>query len=733
MFEKEEISFNKFYLHEFYDAVNENAKLRFADKQYSALNSLISNLKSEKEYSAGLEILAAEHGTSELSIFLFDIMDRINDYPPTIVFDSMPEMVDDFVNTLEVMLEEVTTLESLEKVNNSFIKDKSLLDETPLEPEQIAKDSQENVVNFSEFIHGEFFITLNHELSSRTKLNESEDLTQFVKVLLQNLQNPHLFNAPEQLTDIVDDLNKIFTQPDSEIRSTQGFQNINKLMPGIVQKILKLEMDYPEIITESINTNSLVITEPAVETAGEKIDKIEDKTEIIEEEKEVAVEKEEQPQTSSIENLLSAYFQSEIDEYSAIFKNGFKNLKKDPHNIEMLQELENKFHAFKEISMIHGYDIVESACAGIMALLVKIRTKKYEVSNKFFTTSNDLLKELRKSDQFKGKTRASAENEKLESIISKMDEAISPAPVKEKTSKQKKDKIETIKDIEKIEQEVEQNLISINDSESLFPIFKEFWLDLQPQLSSELLEKTNIQKSVKLIKKIDSAAKLINLGLISGICNEIVSRLYSLQELSDNEINNGCAILFIIQENVLSDLQPDFGKEAGEIELDKFDSIFTKKISSDDTNSLLSIIIELERLNLIDFKNSISKIIDLSDKNEKNKQKNHFYRLNKNLDLLGLNELQEFSKFYFDLIDNDEFEKYDESINTELVQTYKLFIENVESNKSSTNVNDLVETLKEVITEISSTEKDEPVKLLEEDIESEIPEEDLDQIFKEED
>ena len=36
MFEKEEISFSKFYLCEFYDAVDQNAKLRFADKQYTA-------------------------------------------------------------------------------------------------------------------------------------------------------------------------------------------------------------------------------------------------------------------------------------------------------------------------------------------------------------------------------------------------------------------------------------------------------------------------------------------------------------------------------------------------------------------------------------------------------------------------------------------------------------------------------------------------------------------------
>jgi len=525
MFEKEEISFSKFYLHEFYDAIDQNAKLRFADKQYTALNSLISNLKSEKEYFSGIELLAREHGTSELSIFLFDIMDRINEYSPTVVYDSMPEMVDDFVNTLEIMLEEETTLDSLEKVNTSFNKDKSLLEEISQEEVQKIHETEENSVNFLEFIDGEFFDVLNQKLSKQTKSKESKNLTQFIKILLENLQNPHLFNSPEQLTSIVDDLDKIFMQPNSEINSIQTYQNIEKLMPGIVRKILNLEIDYPEIITESINSNSLIITEPIAE-------QVEDESE--------------SKQTSSIESLLSAYFQSEIDEYSSIFKNGFKKLKKDPHNIEELGNLENKFHAFKEISMIHGYEIVEYACANIMHLLSKIRTKKHEVSDDFFTASKVLLKELRNSDQFKGKTRTSAENEKLESIISRMKSAIISAPKKVKADKRKKTKDKIPEDIEHVEKGITENLISYKDSEKLFSVFKEFWFDIQPQLSSELLETRNIDNSIRIINKITSAAGLIKQYNISGFCSDITSRLVSLKNLTENEINNGCAILFII-------------------------------------------------------------------------------------------------------------------------------------------------------------------------------------------
>ena len=710
MFEKEEISFSKFYLCEFYDAVDQNAKLRFADKQYTALSSLISNLKSEKDYSSGLELLAREHGTSELSIFLFDIMDRINDYPPTVVHDSMPEMVDDFVNTLEIMLEEKETLESLEKVNTSFNKDKSLIDDISPEEVQKIQKIEEQSVNFLEFIEREFFDVLDQELSKKTKPKELKNLTQFVKILLENLQNPHLFNAPEQLTNVVDKLDKIFIQPNSEISSTQAYQNIKKLMPRTVIKILNLEIEYPEIITESINSNSLIITEPEVEPVEDKL---------------------ETKQTSSIENLLSAYFQSEIDEYSSIFKNGFKKLKKDPLNIEELEDLENKFHAFKEISMIHGYEIVESTCADIMHLLSKIRTKKYEISDDFFKASKDLLKELRNSDQFKGKTRASAENEKLESIVSRMEFAIVPVAKKVKVTKSKKRKDKISEDIERVDKNIPESLISYKDSETLFSIFKEFWFDLQPKLSLELLEKRNVDNSIRIINKVAAAADLIKQNNISVFCSDVNSRLVSLKNLNENEINNGCAILFIIQENILSNLQPDIDKKIVELELDKFDSIFRKSYTLDDTDILLSIIVDFEKLHLNNFKESLSKIVELSDKREKISQLNHFQRLHKNLELLGLKDVQKFSECYSDFFKNEKTSKFDNSIINELIQSYKIFIENIENHKSSANVDDLVAALKEVISEISVEETETP-KLPEEDIDGEIPEEDLDQIFKDE-
>jgi chemosensory pili system protein ChpA (sensor histidine kinase/response regulator) len=750
MVEKEKISFSKFYLHEFYNAVDQNAKTRFAEKPYNALSSLVSNLKSEDDYSSGVELLAREHGTSELSIFLFDIIDRINEYPPTVVYDSMPEMVDDFVNTLEVMLEEKETLESLEKVNSSFGEGIAVEDFESIEAEPISAEPKDEHINFAEFVNVEFNNVLDTELTKQTKLDESKNIKQFLEILLQNLQNPQLFNAPQPVTDIVDVLNRIFAQPGSGIASIQAFQNINHLMPELIKKTFHLEMESPETITESINSNTLVIAEPeedsveketveeeifesksAEETPGEKetgkIEEVEPEV-VAEDLAEKAVEAEE---PSSIENLLSAYFQSEIDEYCNIFSESFENLNSDPHNMQELENLESKFHSFKEISMIHGYELLESSCASAMQMLTKIRTKKQTMSDEFFIAAKELLIEFRNSDKYKGKNRASEESGKLESIVSRMEAGIVAPDKKSEAKKDDKVEEEIPEVFETVEEETTDNLISYNDKDSLFTIFKEIWFDVQPQISAEMLEKRNIENSVKVLNKVSSAAKLVSQDNISTFCDDVTTRLVSLNDLSENELNNGCAILFIVQENVLSNLQPEFDQKFVELELSKFDSIFKKSISINDVDSLLLIIVEYEKIHQSEFKDSLNKILELSDVAEKTNQIAHFERLSKNLALLGLENLKKFPEFYTDLMTNNSIKDSDQSIINELDQSYKLFIENLENKKANANVDELVSTLKEVISEISSAPEEIPIQS-EDDLEGEIPEEDLDQIFKDE-
>lgn len=733
MVEQEKYSFSKFYLHEFYNAVDQNAKTRFAKNRYNALNSLINNLKSEKNYSAGIELLARDHGTSELSIFLYDIMDRINDYPPTMVYDSMPEMVEDFINTLEVMLEDEKTLTSLEKVNSSFKDEVANSEIEPVTEYDVeSQEDQSEKINFYDFVNIEFRNTLKTELNNSAKSGELKNLEQFSDIVLQNLQSPQLLNAPEPLIKITDILNNIFVQPGSEITSIDVNQNIKKLTPILVKELLSLEAESPETITESLNNNTLIIVEPEEKSADIEKTAIEepvleeildDKSQILEapeKVKEKSVEKKiDVDESASIETLLSAYFQSDIDEYCNIFANSFENFKNNPEDISELENLETKLHSFKEISMIHGYELFEFTCVQVMQLLKKIRTKNQSITPEFFDAANDLIAEFKNSKIYRGKNRNSDEAAQLDLVIFNMKNGIVKA---EKKKIAPKDISEQVVAEEKV-----NDLISFNDKDSLFTIFKNLWFDLQPFLFKKLLEDRNIENSLKIFKKLNSSAALIDQKDISHFCDNLISRMKSLEKLSTHEINNGCAILFIVQENVLSNLQPVFDIETAETELNKFDSIFDNKISIRETDKLLSIILNIEKENKTVFKDRITN----NDNLELEHQINHFKRLVLNLELLGLTKFRNFPDFLIEYFSNMSANAINNKIANEIDQSYKLFIENLENNKSESEINNLVSTLEEVILEYSSKLKDEK-SVKKDEVEEEIPEEDLEQIFKDE-
>ena len=108
------LHFNKFYLVEFFNYVQSFSEKYLSESDFRLV---VNNLNAQSDIMIGHETLANEQGTSELSIFLFDFIERMADYPPTLVYDSLPEMAEDFVNTVKVMMEEGESREAIEKVN----------------------------------------------------------------------------------------------------------------------------------------------------------------------------------------------------------------------------------------------------------------------------------------------------------------------------------------------------------------------------------------------------------------------------------------------------------------------------------------------------------------------------------------------------------------------------------------------------------------------------------------
>ena len=90
MLKSEAIRFSEFYIYEFFDQVRDKTSQEYSEANHQVLDELFSLLSEQPEITEGISKLAQEKASGELSIFLFDIFDRAQDYPPSELVDALP-------------------------------------------------------------------------------------------------------------------------------------------------------------------------------------------------------------------------------------------------------------------------------------------------------------------------------------------------------------------------------------------------------------------------------------------------------------------------------------------------------------------------------------------------------------------------------------------------------------------------------------------------------------------
>ena len=170
MSKRDRISFSEFYIYEFFDHVRDKTRETHDQENFQVIDELFTLLSEQEEITEGIGKLAQEQASGELSIFLFDIFDRAQDYPPTELVDALPEIADDFVSGLSILLEEEGTLHSIKLVNNELrgsapeivtspeIQEEKSAESAPeMQPE---KEVEEDTHSFTEYIEQSFISEL---------------------------------------------------------------------------------------------------------------------------------------------------------------------------------------------------------------------------------------------------------------------------------------------------------------------------------------------------------------------------------------------------------------------------------------------------------------------------------------------------------------------------------------------------------------------------------------------
>ena len=359
------ISFNSFFIIEFMRKVLEKARTRFTPHVVEILEDLANSLKQADDPILILEKLARYQETNDMSIFLFDMLDRVEKIPPQQTMDNLDGLSDDFINLYTLMIEDSEIMTALEVLTNEFkqARQKPAAQAKPPE-EQAAPVSdltETEAIPFDEFYRQEAKLQLLAALPEEDR----NDFTTFLKVALQEDAEPEAFEAP--LSELLTLLREIFPQETEAVSAETLMKRLPENAQRTAKRFITLKEEQPDMLRQIIETGALP-RKPVPEEKGEV----------------------------TIDTLLQEYFRSEVDDHIQLVR---QTLSK-PFSEKAFKDLITYFKSLKEVSMIHGYTSVEYLCERIMGILREHENDLRSFSPNFVQAMEKIMEELHSLEHF---------------------------------------------------------------------------------------------------------------------------------------------------------------------------------------------------------------------------------------------------------------------------------------------------------------------------------------------
>lgn len=655
----EAISFNRFYLIEFFKLTLEKIKDKVAQEHYDTLEQLCTYLLKEETIIEGLEKVARYQNTNDLAIFLFDMIERANDYGPKVVYNTLPDLAEDFLNLYSLMVEDGETVVVMNNVvadfDEKYGKKPEKVDPAK-EKEEKAKTVESDEINFKAFYSMEMATLL------KDKVGAEEHAA--YKILLKN------YAHSEGQSDIPAE---IFTIQE-EIRKRTQFSNTS---------FVSL---YEQIATHA-NEIALHLTKLKTEHKAAFTHFVENERFPVAEAKPIA-----QKEKQDLNTLLVDYFKSVVVEHTSEIKEYVRNLAESDYNVENIKELQKKVRSFKEISMIHGYTGLEHLLQLLATSLNSLLQSNKQTSAPSYTLLDELAEGFLVAEKLQSKQNDSSYVGTLEQKIDALTQSYSVAD--KTTTEQKVEPLpsdvdnETVKLFAWGDEEVNQAL-----TESYVLLIKALGSTHKPYM--EQGEKSEIDSLLSLLGKNTSffnpkfAGEVIPAINAAYLRAKKADKLESLNEILALLTEHSTVFNKSENNNVLAQALNGIGSD--EEELIAVDARETEEAFAQATQAAWHAVKD--------------KFVPALTGKVENKDILGFYaHLEENLKLLGYETYLAYSGFVKEQIKNAETHTADSEWASELERSMSLFLDRIKSQGKSGNCMDIVSALDDVYSDLQQTD-----------------------------
>jgi chemotaxis protein histidine kinase CheA/CheY-like chemotaxis protein len=706
----EAIAFHQFYMIDFFDKVREMAHGRIPDEHHRMLGKLGDYLVRYKDVVEGLEIIAREQGTSELSMFLFDVIERIYEQNPFVSYARLDGIADDFISTVQLILEEEENFEDLQKAVFNYsrkfgdpVEDERTKD---FEEEIETEADSEEVINFEQYVLREFLEKLSDRISAEYDDEQSDLLMEFTGLLEQELVSDPEFDAPAPLLSMLDVMRTLFPwQTGRDYNPGQVSEFLTEAVDIFSENLVRLDQEAAGIITETVSAEKLAAPEDMQPVTAEPV-----QTEPAKPDTPQPVA--EEIGDTTIESLLMDYFRTEVREQITDMHKIITSYEDNPEDPTVYKDLASVCVSFKEISMIHGYTGIEDLCSDL-AKIFSSAHRKHQVLNLEVTSElTTILGQMSQPDQL---VTGNRELKKLAKQVDDLKKIVASAP--------------TVGTPVTHEPEPESEpLLGFDDAQKVFA-------DLLSDLRQGAFDPDDPGKLTSTIDQLITAAKLMTHEALNNFLNLYRAQTEELSELEQSRKAEAIAELAAFYD----EFQQRFaaGEDLSDLyaKLDGFTLKHEPEIPFADKDAIARILGDIEQANFEQFDQILNQVFQDGNADTAEMQVAHFSLLEQNLTLAGLDPLQPLAQTFKGLFELAGLRQFAADLLPEFRETYRLMLEQVANHGASADLAEITSVFAELIQGETEPEPQMVPEQQEEEASEVIPEEseeDLQVVFRQE-
>ncbi len=430
------MTFSSFFIIEFVDHALNKLSDQFDGEAVALFKKLAQALKNADDPIIILEKLAQFQETNDLSIFLFDVLDRVSKIAPQESIDNLDNLSEDFINLYALMIEDDEIRSFLQVIVNEMVP------EVPQE-----EIPQEPLLTLEEFYEKEIDRSFDPDFTQ----DDQDELKTFYSVVRQKWQEGQTYQ--KDFVHLVEQMREVLSPRWESLLK----ENVLAQLPDKVKEMVRTYRQFKETHAQdflNVLTGGALPLEP--------------------------VPAEEEKSEVTVDDLLKEYYRSEVHDHIEIVK----SILNKPYSERAVDGIIKNFRSLKEVSMIHGYSDVEGFCDHVVTALNKNKRNVKSFNAPLQTALENILNFLHELDKADYQLKKSGKDAEADQLIAQLEEALGKAEEAPETVEPVEPSQETEKEAPAEAEDEKETLISLENRDEVFRAFKDvlnkLTIDLKP-------------------------------------------------------------------------------------------------------------------------------------------------------------------------------------------------------------------------------------------------------------